>query len=158
MDDERHALSPRPPNQLATLPPDRRGLWRILWQVVSSVEATPLSRPEVPPDLSQMPPLARLHGCVRLFLLDVEFALSPGGQLRGLAKLTCRIAVAMGMLLLMAAGVLALVSLVLGIAVVVAGQLVALLWSLLQAVLLIAALLAIGVGLLLAVRLATRAG
>jgi hypothetical protein len=103
-----------------------------------------------------MPPLARLSGSLRLFLLDAEFALSPGGQLRGLAQLACRVAVAIGMILLTVSLLLMLLSLALSVAIFAAGQLVTLMWLLIQAVLLVGLLLAVALGLLVAVRLATR--
>jgi hypothetical protein len=102
-----------------------------------------------------MPPVLRLYECVRLFLLDVEYSLSPLGHLRGLAKLACRIAVAVGILALCLAAILACVSVVLAVVATIAGQVVSILWLLLQAVLLLIALVVIGVLILLAVRAAT---
>jgi len=125
----------------------------ILWQIVTSAETSPLAPPEVPLNLPELPPLVRLYACQRLFLLDVEYALSPGGQLRGLAKLACRISFAAAIIALCLAAVLACVSLVLGILVIITGQLVVILWNLVQAVLLFIALLAIGAALLVVVRL-----
>ena len=145
---------PSPSAQLAPLA-DRRSLATILWQVVSSVETKPLPPPVVP-DLDQLPPLLRLHACLRLFLLDTEFALSPDGGVRGLAKFACRISVVAGILSLCLAVVLACVSLVLAAVVTVTGQLVTILWNLLEAALLLVALLAIGVVLLVVVRILTR--
>lgn len=151
-------LIPPSPAGLVRQPPQTRGIGAILWHLVTASNAHPLAPPAVPPDLMDLPPVARVHACVRLYLADIEYAMSPGGHLRGLVHLTCRIAVVLGIILLCAAGVLALASLVLSVALVVAGQLVLLLERLLQAALLLVALLAIAFGLLLAVRVAARQG
>ena len=155
MDDPTRALVRGPPAQLVRPIPDWRGLWVLLWQVITSVETTPLPRPSVPPGLADMPPLVRVYECLRLYLLDVEYALSPGGQLRGIGRWVCRIAVAVGILAMGLAAVLACVALVLAVVAIIVGQVVAILWGLLQAVLLLIALLVIGFLLLLAVRAAT---
>ena len=155
MDDPTRALVRGPPAQLVRPLPDRRGLVVLLWQVLTSVETTPLPRPSVPPDLADMPVLVRVYECLRLYLLDVEFALSPGGQLRGIGRWACRISVAVGILALGLAAMLACVSLVLAVAAIIVGQVVAILWGLLQAILLLIALLVIGALLLMAVRTAT---
>jgi hypothetical protein len=104
-----------------------------------------------------MPPPVRLYECLRLYLLDVEQALSPGGQLRGLGSWACRVAVAAGILSLCLAAVLVCVSLVLAVAVTITGQIVLILWNLLEAAMLVLALLALGALLLLAVRVVARA-
>ena len=140
----------------APLPPDRRGVAIILWQVLIAAEATPLIPPEVPANLAEMPPFLRLHSCLWLFLLDVEYALSPGGQLRGICKLACRISVALAFLTLCLAGVLACVALVLAIVVVITRQLIVILWNLLIAALLVIALLALAAVCLFVVRMLVR--
>jgi hypothetical protein len=155
MDDPSRALVRGPPAQLAKPLLDRRGLVILLWQVLTSVETTPLPPPSAPPDLADMPVLVRVYECLRLCLLDVEYALSPGGQLRGIGRWACRISVAVGILALGLAAMLACVSVVLAVVAIIVGQLVAILWGLLQAVLLLIALLVIGFLLLLAVRAAT---
>ena len=155
MDDPIRALVRGPPAQLTKPLPDRRGLVVLLWQVVTSVETTPLPPPSVPPDLTEMPPLVRVYECLRLYLRDVEYALSPGGQLRGIGRWACRIGVAVGILALSLAAMLACVALVLAVVAIIVGQVVAILWGLLQAVLLLIALLVIGALLLLTVRAAT---
>ena len=52
-------------------PPDRRGVAvdRLAGAAPGS-RRTPLTRPQVPPDLPDMPVLVGLHACLRLFLLD----------------------------------------------------------------------------------------
>jgi hypothetical protein len=157
MNEPPRALMPRPPTQLARPVPDRRRLGLILWQVVTSVEAKPPPPPSVRPDLATMPLLVRLYECLRLYLLDLEQALSPGGQLRGLGRWACRVAVAAGILALCLAAVLGCVAAVLAILVAITGQIVLILWNLLEAVLLVLALLALGALLLLAVRAVARA-
>ena len=138
------------------LPPDRRGMTVILWQVLTQTEMTPLSRPEVPSDLPQMSPLLSIHACLRLFLLDIEYSLSPGGHLRGFCKLACRISLALAVLTLCLAGVLACVSLIMAIVVIITGQLVVVLWNLIISALLVIALLALAVACLFAVRMLVR--
>ena len=102
-----------------------------------------------------MPLLLRLHACLRLFLLDMEYALSPGGQLRGIVKVACRISFVLGFLTLCLAGILACVVLALTIVLVITRELVAILWNLLTAMLLFVALLAPAGILLLAARILT---
>ena len=138
------------------LPPDRRGVGIILWHVLTAAETTPLPTPDVPANLVEMPPVLRLHACLRLFLLDVEYAISPDGQLRGICKVACRISVALAFLTLCLAGVLACVAMVMTIAVVITGQLVVILWNLLMAALLVIALLALAAACLFAVRVLIR--
>ena len=156
MDENFQALVPSRPVRLAIPPPDRRKLGAILWQVISAVEAAPVPPPEVAPALSSLPPVVRLYECLRLFLLDAEYSLSPDGGLRGIAKLACRVAVVVGILSLSLAVVLACISVLLAAAVTITGQLVLILWNLLEAALLLVALLAIGIMLLVTVRLLTR--
>ena len=157
MDEDSAPPIPSPRESPAVLPPDQRGVAIILWQVLTAAEATPLAPPQVPANLADMPPLLRLHACLRLFLLDVEYALSPGGQLRGICKLACRISVALTFLTLCLAGVLACVALVLAIVVIITQQLVVILWNLLMAALLVIALLALAAACLFAVRMLVRA-
>jgi hypothetical protein len=67
MDEKLKNLLPAPPPCRA--PPmlvDRRGLAATLWRVLTSVPAAPLSPPEVPPELPDMPPVVRIHACLRL--------------------------------------------------------------------------------------------
>lgn len=156
MDEDSASPIPAPPEYPAPRPPDRRGVATILWQVLTAADAMPLDPPEVRANLAEMPPLLRLHACLRLFLLDIEYAISPGGQLRGLCKLACRISVALAFLTLCLAGVLACVVLALAIVVVITRQLVLILWNLLMAVLLLIALLALAAACLFAVRVLVR--
>jgi hypothetical protein len=146
-----------PGRDLPGRPPlDDRAAATILWQVLTARERTlALTPPEVPEDLTEMPLLLRLHACLRLFLLDMEYALSPGGQLRGIVKLVCRVSFVLGFLALCLAGVSACAVLVLAIALVITRELVAILWNLLTAMLLLVALLAIAGVLLLAARFLT---
>ena|ERR1035437_922669 len=138
------------------LPPDRRSIGIILWHVVTAAEVTPLAPPEVPPNLMEMPPLLRLHACLRLFLLDTEYAISPDGQLRGICKVACRISITLAFLALCLAGVLACVAMVLGILVAITGQIVTILWNLLISTLLVVALLALAAACLFIVRVLVR--
>ena len=156
MVDQVRSLVRSPPTQLARRLPDRRGLAGILWQVVRSAEAIPPPPPTVPSDLADMPLLRRVYESLRICLLDVEYALSPGGQLRGLGRWACRITVAVAILALCLAAVLGCVWMVLAIVVTITGQLVLILWQLLEAVLLLIALLVIGAMLLMAVGSAAR--
>ena len=151
MDEDSAPPIPSPREYPAVTPPDQRGVAMILWQVLTA-EATPLA----PADLPDMPALLRLHACLQLFLLDIEYALSPGGQLRGICKLACRISLALAFLTLCLAGVLACVVLVLAIVVIITRQMVLILWNLLMAALLLMALLVLAGVLLFAVRLLIR--
>ena len=137
-----HARNPPP------MVHDRRGLPVLLWQVLTTTETAPLDPPAVPSDLADMPPVLRIHACLRLFLLDMEYAMSPGGQLRGLVKMTCRISLIVAFWALCLAAVLACVSVALAIAVVMTGRLVTVLWNLVTAALLMVALLILGAVLL----------
>ena len=123
----------------ADLKSDHRRSSKILWQIVTAAKMTPVARPEVPPDLAEMHTLVRLHACLRLFLLDIEFAL--GGQLRGIFKLACRTSLLSAFLCLCLAGVLACVSLVLTVVIIITHQVVMILWNLLLATLLVVGLL-----------------
>jgi hypothetical protein len=145
--------SPSPCHDPAALRPDDRGAGMILWQVLVPGSATPVARPEVPPDLPEMSPVVRVHACLRLFLLDMEFALSPGGHLRGACKWACRTSLALAFIALCAAGV----AMGVAIAGIILQKLVAVLWLLLQALLLLVALLVIAVGLILGARLVSTA-
>ena len=156
MDDHTRALIPAPPAHLAAPPSDRRNLGRILLHIITNVEVEPLPPPVVLPDLAELPTLQRVYECLRLAALDAEQALSPGGHLRAIAKLACRVSVAAGVLSLCLAAVLAFVSVVLAAVVIITGQLVVILWNLLEAALLLVALLAVGAVLLVAVRVFTR--
>ena len=156
MDERTTGLIPAPASALDYQQPDRRGLGRILLHIITNVEVQPLPPPAVRPDLAGLQAPQRVYECLRLAALDAEQALSPGGHLRAIAKLACRVSLVMGIIALCLAGVLASVSVALTVAVTIAGQLVQILWLLLQAMLLLIALLALGAGLLLGVRLITR--
>ena len=125
---------------------------------MTATETTPLPPPTAPPDPPDMPLLLRLHACLRLFLLDLEYALSPNGQFRSVFKLAIRITMVMTIVALCLAGVSACVSMVLAIIVVITGQVVQILWNLLISVLLLMGLVVIaGVG-VLALRLLAPSG
>ena len=137
---------------------DHRSIGFILWQLLTTIEIKPVPPPTVPEDLATLPTLLRIHACVRLFLLDIEQSLSPGGQLRGLARLACRISIAIAIIASCAAAALACVAVVVTIAAIITGQLVLLVWNLLQAALLLLALLAVATVLFLAVGFLARQG
>ena len=135
---------------------DRRSVTLILWQVLSATEVQPLAPPRVPPHLFELPPLLRIHGCVRLFLLDLEYALSPRGELRGLAKFACRLSLAVGIVLMCLAALLGCMLVVVSVTAVLMGQLLLVLWRLAQAVMLLLGLLVGAVTLWLLVRFIAR--
>jgi hypothetical protein len=114
----------------------------ILWQLLTTIEIIPVPPPAVPENLTSQPLLLQIHGCVRLFLLDIEHAISPGGHLRGLTRLACRIGLVAAVISLCASAILACAAVVVSIAEVLTGQLVLVLWHLLQAAVLLMALLA----------------
>ena len=145
-----------PPDPGPRLTRDQRGLGAILMHLLTTIEAKPVPPPSVPADLSNLPPLLRIHGCIRLFVLDLEFSLSAGGQLRSLAKLACRISLAVGILSMFAAAALACVSVIVAIAVAIAGQVVLLLWYLLEAAMLVLALVVMAIVLFMVVGLIVR--
>ena len=120
-------------------PPDQRGLRTLLWKMVSSAEAKPLPPPVAPPDLARMSLLRRLW----LYLLAIEYALAPGGQLRGLARWACRVIVAAVIVALGLAAVLACVAGVLAVVVFIVEQVVAMLECLLRALCLLVAIVII---------------
>lgn len=137
-------------------PVDRRHVMTILWQLFVSRPTQSLLRPAVPSDLGDMSSLVRIHACLRLFLLDIEYSLSPGGHLRGFVKLLCRLSIIIAVLAVFAAGVLACLALVLTVIATITHQLVVILRELLDAALLIVALLVIAAGLVLAAKRCSR--
>ena len=98
--------------------------------------------------LPQCPRRRRVYECVRLYLLDIEYALAPGGHLRGIGRWACRIGVAVGLAALGLAAVLVCVSAILAVVVVIVSQVVALLEYVLHALFLLI-LIVVVVGVLL---------
>ena len=59
-------------------------------------QPTRLPKPEVDPRLTQLPALERCAEVVRYELSQLEYAISPGGELRGWLRLNCLLALFMG--------------------------------------------------------------
>ena len=112
-----------PIEQDRSLVTDRRSLGTILWHLVSTIETKPVPPPLVPQDLTNLPFLLRIHACLRLFLLETEHRLSPGGQLGGFLRFVIRVTIVANATLLALAAVLAGVSAVTAIGAIISFQL-----------------------------------
>ena len=116
-----------------------------MWAI--GVGSAPYSRPPppvLPADLPSLSALARVVECLRYFLLELERALAPGGELRALSKVAARWVFVLGLVLFSAGMVLSLLAGVLAVAEVAAGRLEAVLWHLFMAVLLALATVVVG--------------
>ena len=117
--------------------PPARTFPSLVWAI--GVGSAPYSRPpppELPADLPSLSALARVVECLRYFLLELERALAPAGELRALAKVAVRWLFVLGLLLSCAGMVLSLLAGVLAVAEMAAGRLEAVLWHLFVAVVL----------------------
>ena len=126
-------------------PIPQRGMWSILKSIFFSAEASPLPEPTLPMDLPDLSALARAYECVRFYLLDIEYALSPKGELRALMKVAVRITVLLSFLLLCSAAVLGCLAVVLGVLDVIAGHIQSIAYHLFMAAVWLVALLALAV-------------
>ena len=107
-------------------------------------DARPLMPPMVPSDLPELPALARVAECLRYTLLEIEYALSPCGELRGVVKLLVRATLVLGLLLPCVGIVLAGLGVVAMVLEVIAGTIEAVLWHVLMCCVLAVAILVVG--------------
>ena len=117
--------------------PPARTFRSIVWAI--GVGSAPYSRPpppELPADLPSLSALSRVVECLRYFLLELERALAPAGELRALTKVAARWVFVLGLGFCCAGLVLSLLAGVLAVAEVAAGRLEAVLWHLFMAVIL----------------------
>ena len=122
-----------------------RTIRAIVWGIcVGSTPHTLPPPPALPADLPELSGIARIVECLRYFLLKLEWALAPGGELRALSKAAARVVFTLGLLLVCAGTVLSLLAGVLAVAEVAAGRLEAVLWHLFMAVLLALATVVVG--------------
>ena len=125
--------------------PPARTFRSIVWAI--GVGSAPYSRPpppELPADLPSLSALACVVECLRYFLLELERALAPAGELRALTKVAARWVFVLGLVLFCAGLVLSLLVGVLAVAEVAAGRLEAVLWHLFMAVVLALATVVVG--------------
>ena len=125
--------------------PPARTFRSIVWAI--GVGSAPYSRPpppELPVDLPSLSALSRVVECLRYFLLELERALAPAGELRALTKVAARWVFVLGLVLFCCGIVLSLLAAVLAVAEVAAGRLEALLWHLFMTVLLALATVVVG--------------
>ena len=125
--------------------PPARTFRSLVWAI--GVSSAPYSRPpppELPADLPSLSALSRVVECLRYFLLKLERALAPAGELRALTKMAARWVFVLGMLLFCCGLVLSLLAGVLAVAEVAAGRLEAVLWHIFMAVVLALATVVVG--------------
>lgn len=126
----------------------RPHLAALLGRILLTCDTRPLASPTLPPDLPELAALPRVVECLRYSLLDAEYALSPYGELRGVAKLALRAALVAGLLLLGLGLLLTGVALVAAVLEVIASRIETLLWHVLLCGLLALAIALVGAGLL----------
>lgn len=89
-DEEPSALAKREEKLSLSIPKTLSLAMRNAWQPI------PVPKPEVDPDLPQLPAIQRSAEVLRYKMLQLEFAISPEGGLRGWLKLNVLLALLIG--------------------------------------------------------------